>query len=159
MQLTAKEEKIARLALDKGAKDGERAAAAVKLIESLRKRGVTVEDLQKAATVVEPAKRPEPEPYAEPASAPAPAEPVTREEFREGVHVGAVFRKILLARAPRSPFEEIVWILLAWLVILCFVILLIAGALEFFQAYPAAGIVGLFVLLVGFMGYLQSRAA
>jgi hypothetical protein len=46
MKLTPKEEKITRLALDRAAKDGERAAAALKLIESLRARGVTVEDLQ-----------------------------------------------------------------------------------------------------------------
>jgi hypothetical protein len=47
MKLTEKEEKIARLALDKGAKDGERDAAAKKLIESLYARGVRVEDIQK----------------------------------------------------------------------------------------------------------------
>jgi hypothetical protein len=46
MKLTEKEEKIARLALDKGAQDGERAAAALKLIESLHARGVSVEDIQ-----------------------------------------------------------------------------------------------------------------
>jgi hypothetical protein len=48
MKLTEKEEKIARLALDKAAADGERAAAATKLIESLHARGVTVEDIQEA---------------------------------------------------------------------------------------------------------------
>jgi hypothetical protein len=47
MKLTEKEEKIARLALDNGAKDGERAAAAKKLIESLHARGVSVEDITK----------------------------------------------------------------------------------------------------------------
>ena len=47
MKLTEKEEKIARLALDPGAKDGERAAAANKLIESLYARGVRVEDIVK----------------------------------------------------------------------------------------------------------------
>ena len=46
MKLTAKEEKIARLALDKGAKNGERQAAAIKLIESLYARGVQVEELE-----------------------------------------------------------------------------------------------------------------
>ena len=46
MKLTPKEEKITRLALDAAAKDGERASASLKLIESLRARGVTVEDLQ-----------------------------------------------------------------------------------------------------------------
>jgi hypothetical protein len=47
MQLTAKEEKIARLALDKGALPGERDTAAIKLINSLHERGVTVEDIEK----------------------------------------------------------------------------------------------------------------
>jgi hypothetical protein len=47
MRLTAKEEKIARLALDKGAQPGERDAAAIKLINSLQARGVTVEDIEK----------------------------------------------------------------------------------------------------------------
>lgn len=47
MQLTAKEEKIARLALDKGAQPGERESAAIKLINSLYARGVTVEDIEK----------------------------------------------------------------------------------------------------------------
>jgi hypothetical protein len=47
MRLTAKEEKIARLALDKGAQPGERDAAAIKLINSLHARGVTVEDIEK----------------------------------------------------------------------------------------------------------------
>jgi hypothetical protein len=51
MQLTPKEEKIARLALDKGAKDGERQAAAAKLIESLYARGVTVEDIEKVNVI------------------------------------------------------------------------------------------------------------
>jgi hypothetical protein len=45
MELTEKEEKITRLALNDGALEGERAAAALKLIESLRARGVTVEDM------------------------------------------------------------------------------------------------------------------
>jgi hypothetical protein len=45
MELTEKEEKIARLALDKGAQPGERQSAAAKLIESLYARGVKVEDL------------------------------------------------------------------------------------------------------------------
>ena len=40
MKLTEKEEKIARLALDKAAQPGERQAAAAKLIESLYVRGV-----------------------------------------------------------------------------------------------------------------------
>jgi hypothetical protein len=48
MKLTEKEEKIARLALDPGAKEGEKAAAALKLIESLKARGITVEDIQEA---------------------------------------------------------------------------------------------------------------
>jgi hypothetical protein len=52
MKLTEKEEKLARLALDKGAKDGERQAAAAKLIESLYKRGVTVEDIEKDGETV-----------------------------------------------------------------------------------------------------------
>lgn len=46
MKLTAKEQKIARLALDKAAQPGERQAAAAKLIESLRARGVTLEDIE-----------------------------------------------------------------------------------------------------------------
>ena len=50
MKLTDKEEKIARLALDKAAHNGERAAAAAKLFESLHARGVTVEDIQKEET-------------------------------------------------------------------------------------------------------------
>jgi hypothetical protein len=45
MKLTDRETKIARLALDKGAKNGERQAAAIKLIESLYARGVSVEEL------------------------------------------------------------------------------------------------------------------
>ena len=49
MKLTPKEEKITRLALDDAAQEGERAAAALKLIESLRARGVSVEDLQEDA--------------------------------------------------------------------------------------------------------------
>ena len=48
MKLTEKEEKIARLALDPSAKDGERASAAKKLIESLMARGVSVEDIQES---------------------------------------------------------------------------------------------------------------
>lgn len=52
MKLTEKEEKLARLALDKGAKAGERQAAAAKLIESLYKRGVTVEDIEKDGETV-----------------------------------------------------------------------------------------------------------
>ena len=52
MNLTPKEKKIARLAFDKAAKDGERAAAAAKLIESLHKRGITVEDLENITTRV-----------------------------------------------------------------------------------------------------------
>jgi DNA invertase Pin-like site-specific DNA recombinase len=52
MNLTPKEEKIARLVLDRAAREGERAAAAVKLIEILHKRGVTVEDIQQATTRV-----------------------------------------------------------------------------------------------------------
>ncbi len=51
MKLTEKEQKIARLALDKGAKDGERQAAAAKLIDSLYARGVTVEDIEKEVGV------------------------------------------------------------------------------------------------------------
>jgi hypothetical protein len=47
MQLTDKEEKIARLALDKGAQPGERESAAIKLINSLHARGITVEDIEK----------------------------------------------------------------------------------------------------------------
>jgi hypothetical protein len=47
MQLTAKEKKIARLALDKAAQPGEREAAAIKLINSLQARGITVEDIEK----------------------------------------------------------------------------------------------------------------
>lgn len=46
MKLTEKEKKLARLALDKGAKAGERQAAA-KLIESLYKRGVTDQETQR----------------------------------------------------------------------------------------------------------------
>jgi hypothetical protein len=53
MKLTEKEQKIARLALDKGAKDGERQAAAAKLIDSLCARGVTVEDIEKESVHVE----------------------------------------------------------------------------------------------------------
>ena len=52
MNLTPKEKKIARLAFDKAAKDGERAAAAATLIESLHKRGITVEDLENITTRV-----------------------------------------------------------------------------------------------------------
>jgi hypothetical protein len=47
MKLTPQEERIARLALDKAAEPGERTLAADKLVQSLFKRGVTVEDLQK----------------------------------------------------------------------------------------------------------------
>jgi hypothetical protein len=53
MKLTEKEEKIARLALDKAAKAGERQAAAAKLIESLYARGVKVEDILKETVRVE----------------------------------------------------------------------------------------------------------
>ena len=45
MRLTEKEEKIAALALDKGARNGERQAAAIKLIESLYARGVSATEL------------------------------------------------------------------------------------------------------------------
>ena len=45
MKLTEKEEKIARLALDKAAQPGERQAAAAKLIESFCARGVTIDDI------------------------------------------------------------------------------------------------------------------
>jgi hypothetical protein len=51
MKLTEKEEKIARLALDPAAKDGEQASAANKLIESLKARGVRVEDILKEPEV------------------------------------------------------------------------------------------------------------
>lgn len=50
MALTPKEETITRLALDTAAHEGERATAALKLIESLRARGITVEDIM-ASTV------------------------------------------------------------------------------------------------------------
>ena len=53
MKLTEKEQKIAWLALDKGAKDGERQVAAAKLIDSLYARGVTVEDIEKESARVE----------------------------------------------------------------------------------------------------------
>jgi hypothetical protein len=53
MKLTEKEQKIARLALDKGAKDGERQAAAAKLIDSLYACGVTVEDIENESVLVE----------------------------------------------------------------------------------------------------------
>jgi hypothetical protein len=53
MKLTEKEEKIARLALDKGAQIGERQAAAAKLIESLYQRGVSVEDIENESVRVE----------------------------------------------------------------------------------------------------------
>lgn len=79
MKLTPKEEKITRLALDRAAKDGERAAAALKLIESLRARGVTVEDLQSDAApeivYVEPEDRRQ-----QPAQEPAYYRPPTAEE-------------------------------------------------------------------------------
>jgi hypothetical protein len=45
MKLTEKEQKLARLALDKGCQPGERQNAAAKLIESLFARGVKVEDI------------------------------------------------------------------------------------------------------------------
>ena len=47
MQLTDEEEKIARLASDRGARPGERVSAATELINSLQARGVTVEDIEK----------------------------------------------------------------------------------------------------------------
>jgi hypothetical protein len=53
MKLTEEEQEIARLALDKGAKDGERQAAAAKLVESLYARGVSVEDIEKTSVRVE----------------------------------------------------------------------------------------------------------
>ena len=53
MKLTEKEEKIARLALDKAAQPGERQAAAAKLIESLYVRGVSVEDIEKESVPIE----------------------------------------------------------------------------------------------------------
>ena len=62
MKLTEKEEKIARLALDPGAKDGERASAAKKLIESLQARGVTVEDITKDKITYRRAPTPTPTP-------------------------------------------------------------------------------------------------
>ena len=66
MKLTEKEEKIARLALDKAAKEGEQASAANKLIESLKARGVTVEDLMKEAEIRTEYVYPDPEPEPEP---------------------------------------------------------------------------------------------
>lgn len=79
MKLTEKEQKIARLALDKGAKDGERQAAAGKLIDSLYARGVTVEDIlcPRPPRPV-PAPRPTPTPTPTPAPRPAPARPTPR---------------------------------------------------------------------------------
>jgi hypothetical protein len=53
MKLTEKEEKVARLALDKAAQPGERQAAAAKLIESLYVRGVSVEDIEKESVRIE----------------------------------------------------------------------------------------------------------
>jgi hypothetical protein len=53
MTLTEKEEKIARLALDKGARDGERQAAAIKLVESMYERGVKVEDFATPPPVIQ----------------------------------------------------------------------------------------------------------
>ena len=53
MKLTEKEEKIARLALDKAAQPGERQAAAAKLIESFRARGVTIDDIGNESVRVE----------------------------------------------------------------------------------------------------------
>jgi hypothetical protein len=53
MKLTAKEQKVARLAFDKAAQPGERQAAAAKLIESLSLRGVSVEDIEKESVRIE----------------------------------------------------------------------------------------------------------
>ena len=53
MKLTEKEEKIARLAFDKAAQPGERRAAAVKLMESLYARGVSVEDIERESVRIE----------------------------------------------------------------------------------------------------------
>jgi hypothetical protein len=64
MKLTEKEEKIARLALDKGAQTGERQAAAAKLIESLYARGVSVEDIENESVPVEYREHPMPSPTA-----------------------------------------------------------------------------------------------
>jgi hypothetical protein len=155
MKLTDKEEKIARLALDKGAKDGERDAAAKKLIESLYKRGVRVEDLQNEVKIHTEQPKPEPKPYVEPEFGFTPKEPYTPKE----VHVGTLLRKILLGKGPTSEFDEVVWIFLAWLVILGSIVAFIAGTIAFFQAFPAVGLVGLIVLCgIGFNCYLQRRA-
>ena len=53
MKLTEKEQKVARLALDKAAQPGERQAAAAKLIESFYVRGVRVEDIEKESVHIE----------------------------------------------------------------------------------------------------------
>ena len=53
MKLTEKEEKIARLAFDKAAQPGERRAAAMKLVESLYARGVSVEDIERESVRIE----------------------------------------------------------------------------------------------------------
>jgi hypothetical protein len=53
LKLTEKEQKIARLALDKAAQPGERQAAAAKLIESLCARGVTIDDIENESVRVE----------------------------------------------------------------------------------------------------------
>jgi len=84
MKLTIKEEKIARLALDKGAKDGERQAAAIKLIESLYARGVQVEEIE--AEIIPEKKAPKPTPAPVYQNVPVykttkPAEPVPKRDY------------------------------------------------------------------------------
>jgi hypothetical protein len=53
VKLTEKEAKIARLAFDKAAQPGERRVAAVKLMESLYVRGVSVEDIARESVRIE----------------------------------------------------------------------------------------------------------
>jgi hypothetical protein len=57
MALSDKEEKFLRLALDPAVQPGEMVAAAVKLIESWRKRSLKVEDLTARPMVVRPARK------------------------------------------------------------------------------------------------------
>jgi hypothetical protein len=53
VKLTEKEQKIVRLAFDKAAQPEERRAAAVKLMESLYARCVSVEDIERESVRIE----------------------------------------------------------------------------------------------------------
>jgi hypothetical protein len=75
MNLTEKEEKIARLALDKAAQPGERHAAAAKLLDSLYGRGVSVENLKNESVRVEYRDRTQTQPVYRGRPMPRPSKP------------------------------------------------------------------------------------